>query len=302
MPDPSISVAIATYNGAKYLEEQLNSILSQTLIPSEIVVTDDGSTDGTKDILERYQKSGLIRYSVNADTLGYIANFKRAVSMCKKGNHVALSDQDDVWLPGKLQAAADVLKSIEDQNRPLMVYSDLILVDPSLNVLNSSFRNELGQDSYEHCLETVLFGGFVNGCTMLMNPAMVTLFDTIPSNADVPHDSWISLIAHTFGVVREVPEALILYRKHSENATGLESHRKKGRWGRLKEETMRSFRNNDLFEREIRIAQLFYNEFGGRLTIEQNRLFRKFLGLKGKSYLRKKLALRLFFRGKWLIR
>ena len=126
---PSISVAMATYNGEKYLEEQLDSILSQSLLPSEIIVCDDQSTDGTRKILDKYQQKGLLTYFVNHKRLGFIGNFKRAVSLTSPDHYIALSDQDDIWLPGKIQAAAELLLKVEVGQRPAMVYSDLILVD-----------------------------------------------------------------------------------------------------------------------------------------------------------------------------
>jgi glycosyltransferase involved in cell wall biosynthesis len=296
---PSISVAIATYNGEKYLEEQLDSILSQTLKPSEIIVCDDQSTDGTREILEKYQQKGLIKYFVNDKRLGFIGNFKRAVSLTSPENYIALSDQDDIWLPSKIQAAAELLLKIEGSNRPAMVYSDLVLVDEDKNLLNKSFRNELGQGGYIHCLETLLFGSFVNGCTMLMNPNMRNYFSSIPENGTLNHDTWMSRIAYTFGEVAVFPDSLILYRRHSNNATDVGNFHKLGRFSRLWAEVLRSFKKNDLFEDQISFVSEFYTTFQQDLNEEQKNLIQKFLKLKGKSYLEKKIALRMFFRGKW---
>jgi glycosyltransferase involved in cell wall biosynthesis len=297
---PLISVAMATYNGEKYLEEQLDSILSQTLKPSEIIVCDDHSTDNTGQILEKYQQAGLIKYFVNEQRLGFIGNFKRAVSLTPPDHYIALSDQDDVWLPEKIEAAADLLLKMEDVNRPSMVFSDLVFVDEEKNLLNKSFRNELGQTGYIYCLDTLLFGSFVNGCTMLMNPSMRNYFKTIPEHGVLNHDTWMSLIAYTFGEVAMLPESLILYRRHSNNATGLGSFNKKGRISRLWQEVLNSFKTNDLFENQIDFVSQFYSVFHQELSEDQKKLIKKFIKLKGKSYLEKKIALRMFFRGKWL--
>lgn len=295
-----VSVAIATYNGEKYLEEQLDSILSQSLRPVELIICDDQSTDGTAAILEKYQQKGLLRYYVNKDRLGFVGNFKRAVSMTLDTNYVALSDQDDIWLPGKLQAAAGAMMKLEEGNKPSMVYSDLVLVDENKNLLNKSFRNELGQDVYKHCLETLLFGGFVNGCTMLMNPAMRNYFQTIPDNSAVDHDTWITLIAYTFGQVGVVPDSLIQYRKHSNNASEVNDFRKKSRFQRLSTEVIRAFKKNDLFEDELSCVEQFYNTFHQEHSDDQKRLIKRFLKLKGRSYIEKKIALWVFFKGKWI--
>jgi glycosyltransferase involved in cell wall biosynthesis len=296
---PSISVAMATYNGEKYLEEQLDSILSQTLKPVEIIVCDDQSTDRTREILEKYSNRGLLSYYVNEKRLGFIGNFKRAVSLCTKENYIALSDQDDVWLPNKLGQAAVCLQKIEDKQVPAMVYSDLILVDQDKNLINPSFRDELGQGGYDYCLETLFFGCFVNGCTMLMNPAMRAYFSTIPENGALNHDTWMSMIAYTFGKADLLPESQIYYRSHLNNATDVGDFRRKGRFTRLFSEIVRAFKKNDLFEDQISFASEFYEVFQDKLSKEQDELFKRFLKLKGKSYLEKKIVLRMFFRGKW---
>lgn len=299
-PRPPVSVAMATYNGAKYLEEQLDSILSQTLAPAEIMVCDDLSGDGTRAILERYQSKGWLRFSVNDTRLGYLGNFKKAVSLTHPGHYISLSDQDDCWLPRKIEASMKVMLGIEDGTRPAMVYSDLILVDEDKRLLNTSFRNELGQDGYRHCLDTLLFGGFVNGCTMLMNPLMRSYFATIPDRKLMTHDTWIALIAYTFGQVGPVPGAQIEYRRHSSNATDLLGLKKKTRLERIGSEVISAFQKTELFEKELLCAENFYTAFSEKLDKDQQKLIQRFLRLKGKSYIEKKIALRLFFRGKWV--
>jgi len=296
---PSISVAITTYNGEKYLEEQLDSILSQTLKPAEIIVCDDRSTDGTVKILEQYSRKGLLSYYVNEHRLGFIGNFKKAVSLCSPANYIALSDQDDIWLPSKLKQAAEYLQKIDDAEHPVMVYSDLILVDQDKNIINYSFRDELGQAGYHYCLETLFFGCFVNGCTMLMNPVMRAHFSTIPENGTLNHDTWMAMIGYTFGKAGIIPEPQIYYRSHRNNATDVGDFKRKGRFRRLFSEIINSFKNNNLFEDQISFASEFYQVFQNKLTREQDDLFKRFMKLKGKSYLEKKIALRMFFRGKW---
>jgi glycosyltransferase involved in cell wall biosynthesis len=294
-----ISVAMATYNGGKYLVEQLDSILSQTLLPVEIIVCDDQSTDNTSEILENYQSKGLLKYYINEKRLGFIGNFKKAVSLCNPENYVALSDQDDIWLPSKLSLAAQYIKNIDETDTPAIVYSDLILVDQDKNLINPSFRSELGQGGYIYCLETLFFGCFVNGCTILMNPAMYSYFSTIPDQGALNHDTWISMIAYTFGKADIVPEPQVYYRSHANNATEVGDFKRKGRLNRLFSEIIHSFKKNDLFEDQISFASEFYNTFQDKLSTEQRTMFVRFINLKGKSWLEKKIALRRFFKGKW---
>src|ERR1700741_8897 len=156
MSEPAISVVMTTYNGERFLVQQIESILSQTLPPKEIIVCDDGSSDGTVNILEKYRKSHSIIYHVNEKRLGVVNNFKKAVSFTSPGNYVALSDQDDIWLPEKLERSATALSTIDDGKTPAMIYSDLIVIDQDKNILNGSLNNELGFDKYRHCLSTLL--------------------------------------------------------------------------------------------------------------------------------------------------
>ena len=97
-----ISIAMATFNGEKYLREQLDSIYSQTLLPYEIVAADDCSTDRTTEILEEYRIKKGLKYLVNEHNIGVVKNFEKAISLCQ-GDYVALSDQDDIWFPEKLE-------------------------------------------------------------------------------------------------------------------------------------------------------------------------------------------------------
>jgi glycosyltransferase involved in cell wall biosynthesis len=153
-----VSVVMATCNGEKYLDLQIQSILKQTLKPDEIIVCDDVSTDGTVAILEKYRQQGQLIYVVNNYRLGFVDNFKKAVGLAATTNYVSLCDQDDEWLPDKLERSVALLEKINDNKIPCLVYSDLMLIDQNGKILNHSFRNELGQDKYQHNLETLLFG------------------------------------------------------------------------------------------------------------------------------------------------
>src|SRR5690606_34274154 len=123
--------------------------------------------------------------------------------------------------------------------------------------------------------------------------------DTIPGSGILNHDTWISLIAFTFGKAGMVPESHIQYRRHTHNATDLMGFKRKSRYRRLKQEILSAFRKNDLFEKEMASVQLFYEYFADKLDDDQKQLIRRFLKLSGRSYIEKKIGLRRFFRGKW---
>lgn len=286
-----ISVAMTTYNGEKYLDQQIQSILNQTLAPDEIIVCDDGSTDSTVTILKRYSDQKKLIYYVNDRQLGLIDNFKKAVSLAKKTNCIALSDQDDEWLPDKLCKSAALMESI-DNMLPGMVHTDLMLVDSNQILLNRSFRNELGQDKYQHNLQTLLFGNFVTGCTILMNPLLREFFVTMPNDL-LFHDAWIALIAFTFGEVKESREALIKYRKHNNNLSIAANTKPRNRYRSTIKQILTALNGKDDFlSEQINLIARFYEQHSDQMPIGKQRYFSQFLELKNKPYLYKKLAFR----------
>ena len=99
----NISIAMTTYNGAKYLKEQLDSIVEQTLLPEEIIICDDCSSDETIEIIKNHRLFNIIRLNINETRIGVVQNFIKATSLCKSNNYIAFSDQDDVWFPMKLE-------------------------------------------------------------------------------------------------------------------------------------------------------------------------------------------------------
>jgi glycosyltransferase involved in cell wall biosynthesis len=289
-----ISIVMATYNGEKYLEQQIQSILRQTLKPDEIIVCDDCSTDGTIAILEKYKQQLQLIYVVNPSQLGVIENFKKGVSLAAPDNYISLSDQDDEWMPDKLEKCARLLKTIDDKLLPCMVYSDLLLVDQDENILNVSFWNEVGQqEKYQHNLQTLLFNQFVNGCTMLLNPVLRHMFRNIPNNVRFHHDDWIAVAAFAFGKVESIKEPLVKYRKHGNNVTIKANTKPRNRYRSIKEQLINVLRGKDDFlSIRFELARLFYNEYALTMTDEVRQCFEKFLELENRSYFIKKLAFR----------
>lgn len=284
-----VSVVMCTYNGERYLEQQIQSILGQTLQPDEFIVCDDCSTDGTVAILERYQQEGKLTYQINAQQLGLINNFKKAVSWSAAGNHVALSDQDDIWMTDKLEKSVALLQTM-NQTLPCFVHSDLILVDEQEKVLNNSFRNELGQDKFQHNLESLLFGNFVTGCTVVMNAELKTYFETIPQGIKY-HDGWLALAAFTFGQVAEITEPLIRYRKHGSNLSIAAGTKPRNRYQSVVDQLIKAIKGKDDFLLlQLETAERFYTSYQAQMSIEKKAHYQRFLALSGKSYLSKKLA------------
>lgn len=134
MTTPQISIAIAAYNGEKYIAQQLKSLLEQTLPPDEIVICDDSANDLTARTVQEFQCCGIIKYVKNPVPLGVAGNFEKAISLCK-GQYIFLCDQDDVWLPEKVELMVDVLK-----NDPAVdgVFCNSYLTNSELVALNKT--------------------------------------------------------------------------------------------------------------------------------------------------------------------
>lgn len=222
-----ISIAMCTYNGEKYLREQLDSLLSQTHTNIEIIIVDDGSNDLTIQIATEYQRQDS-RISVfqNEQNLGFVKNFEKAISLCS-GEFIALADQDDVWIPEKIEM---LLNSIEDG---MLVYSDAELVDAELvplgkNLLNPAKMNPIeGKNN-----KAFIFGNCVSGNTMMFRKELVDV--ALPIPADVPfHDNYFAFYASTCGGIQYVDKALVRYRQHGNNITDSAGLKKKKKRSKL---------------------------------------------------------------------
>src|SRR5229473_3497394 len=131
MTKPSVSVALCTYNGVKYLQEQLDSIASQEMKVAEIVISDDGSSDSTSEVVAAFSRkhAALVRFRKNANRLGYTKNFEQAISLCR-GDIIFLSDQDDFWFPNKVERVAH---AFAHNKQCAVVAAGAIVADQNLN-------------------------------------------------------------------------------------------------------------------------------------------------------------------------
>ena len=217
-----ISIALATYNGEKYLAEQLDSLLLQSLLPSECVICDDGSTDGTLEILRNFAQKApfTVHIHSNPTRLGYRENFLYCASLCT-GEFVGFCDQDDVWLPTKLQRVAE---AIEHHPHLSLVVHQGQVVDAQLRPTGQHYPQVARAQT-----QAKLTGEpFVNipGFAMVFKRELLHAcpWDHRPSDPntyDLPaaHDTWILFIAEVLGDVVFMPESLVLYRRHDNNTT-----------------------------------------------------------------------------------
>lgn len=217
---PKVSVALATYNGQRFLAPFLDSLVAQTYPSIEVVVADDGSSDETVKLLQSYSDRLAIRF-LGSERRGVLGNFERAISGCTTP-YVALADQDDVWRADKIERLVGLAKKVEAEKgggRPVLVYSDLALVAEDLSVIAPSFFEATLKSCDAQSLYDFALDNHVPGCATLANRALLDL--ALPFPAVSIHDWWLNVMAAAAGSVVSDPESLIDYRQHGGNAIGV---------------------------------------------------------------------------------
>jgi len=207
MARPTISVVMATYQGERYVLEQLQSIRPQLTGDDEIVISDDASTDGTARAIESLQDA-RIRLRRNAERVGYVHNFERAIAWAR-GDWIFFSDQDDVWLPGKVESLSAALA------HKACVASDAIVADEQLRSVRESYFELRGVRGFS--APAIFLRPRIIGASMAVHRRY--LYRYLPFPAGIPHDHWLSLNAALDGELLVLDRALVLYRRHTDVAS-----------------------------------------------------------------------------------
>lgn len=224
-PGRRVSVALCTYNGARFIEAQLESIFAQGDLVGELIVADDGSTDDT---LERVRTTAAAAgwtprvHVLTGGGHGVTANFERAVRACR-GEFIALSDQDDVWLPGRLEMQVDRLDATP---RAALLFADATLVGADASPLGATLFEHLEVGPRE--LELIATGGafasllrrnVVTGATVVFRRSL--LEDALPFPREWVHDEWLAIIAAALSSVVPLDQPVVAYRQHGANEIGV---------------------------------------------------------------------------------
>lgn len=221
--EKQVDVLLATYNGEKYLKEQLDSILKQTHKKIKVIISDDGSKDGTIDILKEYeQKDSRIELYMQKENLGVVKNIEFLMKKVKSPYYM-LADQDDYWMPEKIEKS---LKKIEQEKADL-VFGDLEVVDKNLKTLYSSFNDYMlltrKIKKYINDYRINYLYNCVTGCTVLAKKETIEKIVPLPTKSKyLIHDYWIGLMVALNGKLAYMPEKYIKYRQHGDNQVGTE--------------------------------------------------------------------------------
>jgi glycosyltransferase involved in cell wall biosynthesis len=210
---PLASVALATFNGSRFLRQQLDSLIAQTYQNIEIVVSDDQSSDGTVDILAQYSAChSNIRWSTNPDPQGYAKNFERAIRSCN-GEIIFLCDQDDIWLPQKVELHIAAYSDPEIA----WVYNRVLLIDENNNKIGT--LEDTAPEYYQRrSITQAAWGSCILGCATSYRATAIMSALPIGRYARA-HDSWIQLMVHSEGY-SFLDSQLQLYRLHGSNSAG----------------------------------------------------------------------------------
>lgn len=219
--EQQIDILLATYNGEKYLKEQIESILNQTYKNFRLIISDDCSKDSTREIIKEYEQKDkrIISYFQN-ENLGYIKNFEFLLTKVENTIYM-LSDQDDFWLPEKIEKTYEKLKY---ENADL-VFTDLEVVDQNLNTVFKSFNDYMLltrkiKKYYNRYIMQYLYN-CITGCTIMSKKKFIPQILPLPNESkNVVHDLWIGLVVSLNGKIAYLDEKTIKYRQHGSNQIG----------------------------------------------------------------------------------
>lgn len=307
-----IHILMATYNGERYLPEQLASIAGQTEGQWKLHVRDDGSADGTWQMLQDFSAKhpGKVELARNGERLGAKENFARLLGEVQEPGDYAFCDQDDVWEPEKLEILQEKLRKLENRKEvlPALVYSDAAVINQAGEVVSESFVGQTGVLLPEHrVMESLLLCNFVQGAAAMWNGRLQEILGrhAMPEEA-LMHDWWLALVAAGHGKIGYVPEKLSRYRQHGDNVVGGFDRqawhgtvRRKLRTGRIRRLVESNHQMLDLRRQQAEAYERLYGDrrVGRYLEIDRKRpkIYRAYLGIReGYVFLSKAYSMKYY--------
>lgn len=292
MSKPDIDILLATYNGARFLSLQLDSLINQTYPQIHIYIRDDGSNDDTLEIVKSYQyrfpkKITLIEGEINKNKA--TGNFSILMNY-STADYILFSDQDDIWELDKVEKMYHKITAVEalSPNMPVYIFSDLKMIDEKGNEIASSLWEKEGINPKNTKLGNLLTQNVANGCASIINKKLLELGKEIPQGV-LMHDHWLIILASVAGVVDYITDKTINHRIHQSNSSRAESEIKKERnrslMSIIKGENLDNYYQK-LKTQAILIKQrLQENSF---LSKEVEAVFIDFIELKNYSFIKRK--------------
>lgn len=209
--EKKVAVVMSTYNGAKYIKEQIDSILNQTYKNIELVIRDDGSSDNTVKIIESYQKKYANIKLITGKNLGFIKSFFELLRLVE-ADYYSYADQDDVWMPNKIELAVEELNKLDD-SKPNLSFGNSDYYDENMNLINE------GEKHRKYSFIMALFACVTQGMTMTINKTTRDLIVKNPPKTCFFHDWWTYLICVGMGNIAYSDVTTVKYRRMKTNAT-----------------------------------------------------------------------------------
>ena len=305
--DPKIAILLSTYNGTKYLEEQLDSILNQTYSNYVIVARDDGSYDDTIQLLNKYAKKFTDKFHLleqdllnlgASDSFSYLIEYvlENKQSLGLESAYMMFCDQDDIWSLEKIDKQIDEMIKVEKHQTgtkpiPVLIHSNLRVVSEDKSLIAESFVHYQGLEIERNRFTNLVISNVVTGCTAFINEALARKAVPVSKEA-IMHDWWLSLVASAFGKLVFIDAPLVSYRQHDTNAIGAKEFVKSTPVDRSFWQKTLGCKSNAHLSEVARQAADFRNRFGQELTTHDN------IGLQISSCMGAKVGIlqRIFYR------
>ncbi|MGC8677702.1 MAG: glycosyltransferase family 2 protein [Hydrogenobaculum sp.] len=283
-----IDILLSTYDGEKFLRDFIKSLDMQTYKDWRLIIRDDGSIDSTKKILEEIRKANPSKFIILEDDLGNIGAYRSFFELLRKSsaNYIMFADQDDVWLPQKIEKTLKKMLDLEKSfgsNVPILVHTDLQIVNENLDLIYPSFWKYRNQNPEYKALNYLIVQNNITGCTIMLNYALKELIRKIPEKA-IMHDWWVALVASAFGIIDYIPDQTVLYRQHSNQNIGA----KKYSINFFYNEFIKKPSNAVLsFNKTVDQAINFLEIYKEKLSKDQIDIFTTYINLKNESLIKK---------------
>lgn len=304
--NPKIAILLSTYNGEKFLADQVNSILWQSYSNFVIVIRDDGSTDSTPDLILGFLEAHPDKFHIVpscGNNLGPSSSFSFLIEYVLENKsklhlqdaYIMFCDQDDIWLIDKIQKQKDAILSAEYAAEgtvlPVLVHSDLQVVSQKNQPIAESLVNYQGLEIERNGFTNLVISNLVTGCTVMINEALARKATPVSKHA-IMHDWWLALAASAFGEIVFLARPLVRYRQHESNAIGAKEFTVPERnpislWRKLV-----GIKSSEHLYEVARQAKDFQKRFGSELGFKQN------FGLRISACMKARLGIiqRIFYR------
>lgn len=285
-----IQVLLATYNGAKYITEQINSILLNfKKIPEydcSILISDDNSTDQTINLIRNNFDIDASVKVISTERKGGVRNNFTYLIEHSDADYIFFCDQDDLWLPDKLRIFMDeFLRHAATNNVPLLIHSDLCVSDSTLSPIHTSmFKYQKLNDNPS--FSNLIVSNSITGCVLGINKALLNILKESSISKSIMHDWYIGLIASCFGKIIYIPKSLILYRQHGNNQVGAK---------KFTFTDVFDFSKIESIKKSIKLtkeqAELLLSDFGMRLDKKNHRILEDYISSFDKCFVQRCIIL-----------